>query len=106
MKNLALAFALLLSVAGTTFAGTNATSAVSVARELAVVLQLNEGQYLKVKSLVNARLDEEKAGRASMQEINEKFTAAVNDELTKAQQANFKTYLATSAAASLAVFTK
>jgi hypothetical protein len=106
MKNFTLAFALFLSVAGSSFAGTNTTAVISKARELTVVLELNEWQYLKVRNLMNARLEEEKAGRASMQEINEKFTAAMFDELTIPQQKSFKGYLASNTAFSLAVLTK
>ncbi|WP_192820243.1 hypothetical protein [Rufibacter sp. LB8] len=106
MKTSIFAFFLFLSVVGTSFAGTNTSSPVSVARELSVVLQLNESQYLRVKSLVNARQEEEKAGRTSVQEINEKFSAAIIVELSPAQQEMFKQYLASGAGASMAVFTK
>lgn len=103
MKNLILSIALLFSVASVsaTEVSTDSTNTVATAsaRAIANALQLNEAQYMKVRSLEKAKIDEQRIAQATLSGveletkvafITDKFTTALMQVLTCTQQ---KAYL-------------
>ncbi|WP_207431886.1 hypothetical protein [Sabulibacter ruber] len=89
MKKSVLALALFFSFAGVSLAD-NTPNATNNARQLANALKLNEAQYLQIRNLEKARLAELGKTNSDAKAINDKFTVALLEVLSKDQQEAYK----------------